>query len=143
MASLNKVIILGNAGKTVDLRYTTSGQAVASFSVATSEKFKNKEGGYTEKTEWHKISLWGRQAELAGEYIDKGTTVLIEGRLQTRKWTDRDGNEKYTTEIVGDRFQVVGGKRSAGEHSTDGDSVGATDYSTPSVDFDDPDSIPF
>lgn len=111
MASLNKVMLIGNLGKDPEVRYTTSGQAVASFSLATTERYKNKQSGdFEEKTEWHRITLWGRQAEVAGEYLAKGRTVYIEGRLQTRKWTDRDGNEKYTTEVVGERMQMLGGR---------------------------------
>jgi single-strand DNA-binding protein len=115
MASLNKVMLIGNLGKDPEVRYTGSGQAVASFSLATSERFKNKQSGeWEEKTEWHRVTLWGKQAEVAGEYLAKGKTVFIEGRLQTRKWTDRDGNEKYTTEIVGERMQMLGGKGDGG-----------------------------
>ena len=94
MASLNKVMLIGNLGKDPEVRYTTSGQAVASFNLATSEKFKNKSGDWEERTEWHRVTLWGKLAEIAGEYLAKGKTVYIEGRLQTRKWTDRDGNDK-------------------------------------------------
>ena len=115
MASLNKVMLIGNLGKDPEVRYTGSGQAVASFSLATSERFKNKQSGeWEEKTEWHRVTLWGKQAEVAGEYLAKGKTVFIEGRLQTRKWTDRDGNEKYTTEVVGERMQMRGGKGDGG-----------------------------
>lgn len=115
MASLNKVMLIGNLGKDPEVRYTGSGQAVASFSLATSERFKNKQSGeWEEKTEWHRITLWGKQAEVAGEYLSKGKTVFIEGRLQTRKWTDRDGNEKYTTEVVGERMQMLGAKGDGG-----------------------------
>jgi len=120
MASLNKVMLIGNLGKDPELRYTTSGQAVASFNLATSEKFKNKNGESEERTEWHRVTLWGKLAEIAGEYLAKGRTVYIEGRLQTRKWTDRDGNEKYTTEIVGDRMQMLGGKGDGGSGSAAG-----------------------
>ena len=146
MASLNKVMLIGNLGKDPEVRYTASGQAVASFSMATSEKFKNKSGEWEERTEWHRITLWGKQAEIAGEYLAKGRTVFIEGRLQTRKWTDRDGNEKYSTEIVGERMQMLGGK---GESS----GGGAARRSEPAhggdqtVSYDDPpyqdDDIPF
>lgn len=111
MASLNKVMLIGNLGKDPEVRYTTSGQAVASFSLATSEKFKNKNGETEERTEWHRVVLWGRLAEIAGEYLSKGKTVYIEGRLQTRKWTDRDGNERYTTEIVADRMLMLGNRQ--------------------------------
>ena len=120
MASLNKVMLIGNLGKDLEVRYTTSGQAVASFNLATSEKFKNKSGDWEERTEWHRVTLWGKLAEIAGEYLAKGKTVYIEGRLQTRKWTDRDGNDKYTTEIVGDKMQMLGGKGDGGSSSGGG-----------------------
>ncbi len=110
MASLNKVMLIGNLGKDPELRYTTAGTAVASFSIATSEKFKNKAGEWEERTEWHNITLWSRLAEIAGEYLSKGKTVYIEGHLQTRKWQDRDGKDRYTTEIVGEKMQMLGGK---------------------------------
>jgi single-strand DNA-binding protein len=110
MASLNKVMLIGNLGKDPEVRYTQAGTAVAGFSLATSERFKGKSGEWEEKTEWHNITLWGRLAEIAGEYLSKGKTVYIEGRLQTRKWQDRDGKDRYTTEIVGDRMQMLSGK---------------------------------
>jgi len=114
MASLNKVLLIGNAGKDAEVRYTASGTAVASFSLATSEKFKNKSGEWEERTEWHNIILWGRLAEIAGEYLTKGKTVFIEGRLQTRKWQDRDGKDRYTTEIVGEKMQMLSRKEGNG-----------------------------
>ncbi len=114
MASLNKVMLIGNLGKDPEVRYTTSGTAVASFSIATTERFKNKNGEWEEKTEWHNITLWSRLAEIAGEYLAKGRTVYIEGRLQTRKWQDRDGRDRYTTEIVGEKMQMLGGKGEGG-----------------------------
>ena len=110
MASLNKVLLIGNLGKDPEVRYTASGTAVASFSLATSEKFKNKEGEWEERTEWHNVILWGRLAEIAGEYLGKGKTVYIEGRLQTRKWQDKDGKDRYTTEIVGEKMQMLSRK---------------------------------
>jgi single-strand DNA-binding protein len=106
MASLNKVLLIGNLGKDPEVRYTASGTAVASFSLATSEKFKNKEGEWEERTEWHNVTLWGRLAEIAGEYLVKGKTVYLEGRLQTRKWQDKDGEDRYTTEIVGEKMLI-------------------------------------
>ncbi|HLO25940.1 MAG TPA: single-stranded DNA-binding protein [Geobacteraceae bacterium] len=114
MASLNKVMLIGNLGKDPEVRYTAAGTAVASFSVATSEKFKNKNGEWEEKTEWHNVTLWARLAEIAGEYLSKGKTVYIEGRLQTRKWQDRDGKDRYTTEIVGEKMQMLSGKGEGG-----------------------------
>ena len=110
MASLNKVLLIGNLGKDPEVRYTTSGTAVASFSLATSEKFKNKGGEWEERTEWHNVILWGRLAEIAGEYLGKGKTVYIEGRLQTRKWQDKEGKDRYTTEIVGEKMQMLSKK---------------------------------
>lgn len=114
MASLNKVMLIGNLGKDPEVRYTAGGTAVASFSLATSEKFKGKDGNWEEKTEWHNITLWARLAEIAGEYLSKGKTVYIEGRLQTRKWTDKDGRDRYTTEIVGEKMQMLSGKGEGG-----------------------------
>jgi single-strand DNA-binding protein len=114
MASLNKVMLIGNLGKDPEVRYTAGGTAVASFSVATSEKFKGKTGEWEEKTEWHNITLWARLAEIAGEYLSKGKTVYIEGRLQTRKWQDKEGKDRYTTEIVGEKMQMLSGKGEGG-----------------------------
>ncbi|HBG05909.1 MAG: single-stranded DNA-binding protein [Geobacteraceae bacterium GWC2_58_44] len=114
MASLNKVMLIGNLGKDPEVRYTAGGTAVASFSLATSEKFKGKSGEWEEKTEWHNITLWARLAEIAGEYLAKGKTVYIEGRLQTRKWQDKDGKDRYTTEIVGEKMQMLSGKGEGG-----------------------------
>jgi single-strand DNA-binding protein len=114
MASVNRVILLGNLGRDPETRYTTGGEAVTNLSVATSEQWKDKNGEKQEKTEWHRVVLFGRQAEVAGEYLKKGRSVYIEGRLQTRKYTDKDGVEKYSTEIVGDRMQMVGGAREGG-----------------------------
>ena len=110
MASLNKVMLIGNLGKDPEVRYTASGQAVAGFSLATTEKFKGKSGEWEERTEWHNITLWGKLAEIAGEYLAKGKTVYIEGRLQTRKWQDKSGNDRYTTEVVGDKMQMLSPK---------------------------------
>jgi len=111
MASVNKVILLGNLGRDPETRYTTGGDAVTNLNIATSEQWKDKSGEKQERTEWHRVVLFGRQAEVAGEYLKKGRSVYIEGRLQTRKYTDKDGVEKYSTEIVGDRMQLIGGGR--------------------------------
>ena len=126
MAGVNKVIILGNLGKDPEMRYQPNGGAIANFNVATSETFKDKEGNKQERTEWHRVVLFGRTAEVAGEYLRKGSTAYIEGRLQTRKWTDKEGQERYTTEIVGDRLQLIGGRNGGqGNHNEeDGDSRG-------------------
>ncbi len=115
MASLNKVMLIGNLGKDPELRHTGSGMAVATFSLATSERYKNKQSGeWEEKTEWHNVVLWGKQAETAGQYLSKGKTVYIEGRLQTRKWQDRDGNNRYTTEVVGESMKMLSPKGDGG-----------------------------
>ncbi len=114
MASVNKVILLGNLGRDPETRYTTGGDAVTNLNIATSEQWKDKSGEKQERTEWHRVVLFGRQAEIAGEYLKKGRSVYIEGRLQTRKYTDKDGVEKYSTEIVADRMQLIGGAREGG-----------------------------
>ena len=121
MASLNKVMLIGNLGRDPEVRYTASGQAVASFSLATTEKFKNKNGEWEDRTEWHRVTLWARLAEIAGEYLSKGKTVYIEGRLQTREY-EKDGIKRYTTEIVGEKMQMLSPK---GERRGGGDSYGA------------------
>jgi len=141
MASLNKVMLIGNLGKDPEVRFTASGQAVASFSLATSEKFKGKTGEWEERTEWHNITLWGKLAEISGEYLTKGKTIYVEGRLQTRKWQDKTGNDRYTTEIVGDKMQMLSpkGERSGGDSSSAPKSSGSNDEEPPFQD----DDIPF
>lgn len=110
MASLNKVMLIGNLGRDPEVRYTQSGTAVANFTMATTERWNDQQGERQEKTEWHRIVVWGKQAEIAGEYLRKGRSVFVEGGLQTREWTDREGNKKYTTEIRAQRFQMLGGR---------------------------------
>lgn len=112
MASVNKVILIGNLGADPELRYTPSGAAVASFNMATTERWKGKDGQPQEQTEWHRIVLWNRQAEIAKEYLRKGSSVYIEGRLQTRNYEDKEGIKRYVTEIVGMRMQLLGGRSS-------------------------------
>jgi single-strand DNA-binding protein len=114
MASVNKVILIGNLGRDPETRYTTGGDAVTNLRIATTDTWKDKAGEKQEKTEWHTVVLFGRQAEIAGEYLKKGRPVYIEGRLQTRKWTDKEGVEKYSTEIVGDRMQLLGSRDGGG-----------------------------
>ena len=114
MASVNKVILIGNLGRDPETRYTTGGDAICNLNIATSEQWKDKSGEKQEKTEWHRVVLFGRQAEIAGEYLKKGRSVYIEGRLQTRKYTDKDGVEKDSTEIVGDRMQLLGSREGSG-----------------------------
>jgi single-strand DNA-binding protein len=109
MASLNKVFVMGNLGSDPEVKMTPSGQAVANFNVATNENWTDKSGNRQERTEWHRIVVWGRQAEQCGQYLRKGRTAFIEGRLQTRQWEDQSGQKRYTTEIVATHVQFVGG----------------------------------
>jgi single-strand DNA-binding protein len=110
MGSVNKVILVGNLGRDAELRYTPGGAAVATLNLATTEVWNDKSSGQKqEKTEWHRIVLWGKSAESLSEYLTKGKQIYVEGRLQTRKWQDKDGNDKYTTEIRGDRIVLLGG----------------------------------
>ncbi|MDD4457141.1 MAG: single-stranded DNA-binding protein [Syntrophotalea acetylenica] len=106
--SVNKVILVGNLGKDPELRYTASGTAVANFSLATTERFKDRDGNSQEKTEWHNIVAWRQLAEICGKYLTKGRQVYIEGKIQTRSYEDRDGNKRYITEIVADQMQMLG-----------------------------------
>ena len=115
MASVNKVILIGNLGKDPEVRYLPSGDAVANISIATTETWKDKGGEKQEKTEWHRVSMFSKLAEIAGEYLKKGSQVYIEGRLETRKWTDKEGHERYTTEIRADRMQMLGSRSGGSE----------------------------
>lgn len=119
MASVNKAIIIGNLGADPELRYTNAGTAVASFRVATNEKWKDMNGELKERTEWHNIVAWGKLGETCGKYLKKGRPVYVEGRLQTRSWEDQTGNKRYTTEIVALTMQFLGGR---GESSDAGGS---------------------
>ena len=114
MASVNKVILVGNLGKDPESRFLPDGGAVCNFSVATTDKWKDKSGEQQERTEWHRISTFAKLAEICGEYLKKGSQVYIEGRLQTRKWQDKEGHDRYTTEIVADRMQLIGSAREGG-----------------------------
>ena len=108
---VNKVILIGNLGNDPDMRYTAGGAAVANISIATAESWRDKESGeQQERTEWHRVVFFGRLAEIVGEYLRKGSQVYVEGRLQTRKWTDKEGQDRYTTEIVANEMQMLGGK---------------------------------
>ncbi len=115
--SVNKVILVGNLGKDPELKYTPSGVAVTNFSIATSENYKDRDGNRQTKTEWHNIVAWRQLAEICGKYLHKGKQIYIEGKITTRKWQDRDGNDRYTTEIVADQMQMLG---RAGEDSGGG-----------------------
>ena len=109
MGSVNKVILVGNLGRDAELRYTTGGAAVSTLNLATTEVWNDKQGQRQEKTEWHRVVLWGKQAESLQEYLVKGKQIYVEGRLQTRQWDDKDGNKRYTTEIKADRITLLGG----------------------------------
>src|SRR5215216_1933359 len=114
MASVNKVILIGNLGADPETRYLPSGDAVANIRIATTDTWKDKSGEKQEHTEWHRVAFFGKLAEIAGEYLKKGSQVYVEGRLQTRKWQDKDGNDKYTTEIIADRMQMLGSRAGMG-----------------------------
>jgi single-strand DNA-binding protein len=115
MASVNKVIIVGNLGRDPETRYMPSGDAMTNIAVATTDKWKDKTSGeQKEATEWHRIAFFGKLAEIAGQYLKKGSQVYIEGKLRTRKWTDKEGVEKYTTEIIADTMQMLGSRQGMG-----------------------------
>src|SRR3954470_5682113 len=119
MASVNKVILVGNLGRDPETRYTTGGDAVTNIRLATTDTWQDKNGEKQEKTEWHSIVFYGRQREIASEYLKKGRQIYVEGRLQTRKWQDKEGQDRYTTEIVADRMQMLG-SRAGGSDSMSG-----------------------
>jgi single-strand DNA-binding protein len=145
MGSVNKVILVGNLGRDAELRYTPGGAAVATINMATTEVWNDKAGQRQEKTEWHRVVVWGKPAESLAEYLTKGKQIYVEGRLQTRQWDDKDGNKRYTTEIRGDRIVLLGGgggrsssiDRDRGESTVT--SVSAPEPSEPLTD----DDIPF
>ena len=115
MASVNKVTIVGNLGRDPETRYMPSGDAMTNIAVATTDKWKDKTSGeQKEATEWHRIAFFGKLAEIAGQYLKKGSQVYVEGKLRTRKWTDKDGVEKYTTEIIADSMQMLGSRQGMG-----------------------------
>ena len=114
MGSVNKVILVGNLGRDAEVRYTSGGTAVATLSLATTDVWTDKSGQRQEKTEWHRVVLWGKTAETLQEYLLKGRQIYVEGRLQTRQWDDRDGNKRYTTETRADRVVLLGGRGGGG-----------------------------
>jgi single-strand DNA-binding protein len=129
MASLNKVQVIGNLGRDPEVRYTPNGNAVCNVSVATTRQWKNKESGEKqEETEWHRVVFYDRLAEIAGEYLKKGRSVYVEGRLKTRKWTDKEGKEQYTTEIIATEMQMLGGREGMGGGAGGGEDRGGDDY---------------
>lgn len=140
MASINKVIIVGNLGKDPEVRYTTDNSAIANVSIATTDRYKDKTTGeQKEITEWHRVVFFNRLGEIAAEYLKKGSQVYIEGKLRTRKWTDQSGVEKYTTEIIADQMQMLGGR--TGETSSATSTPPAPRQPKPADDLED--DIPF
>lgn len=119
MASLNKVILIGNLGRDPELKYTPGGQAVTTFTLATTRRWRDKEGGNQEDTQWHNIKVWARQAEVAHQYLKKGRQIYVEGRIETRSYDDKDGNRKWFTEIVAQQFLMLGSKRDEGAPAED------------------------
>jgi single-strand DNA-binding protein len=113
MPSVNKVILMGNLGRDPEVRFMPNGDAVCNFSIATTDSWKDKAGERQEKTEWHNIVMYRRLAEIAGEYLKKGRPVYLEGRLQTRKWQTKEGQDRYTTEVIADSMQMLGGRDGA------------------------------
>jgi len=149
MGSVNKVILVGNLGRDAELRYTPGGAAVATINMATTEVWNDKAGQKQEKTEWHRVVLWGKSAESLTEYLTKGKQIYVEGRLQTRQWDDKDGNKRYTTEIRGDKVVLLGGGSGRGAGgggmSRGGDDMGGP-AGSPSPESSEPltdDDIPF
>ena len=140
---INKVILVGNLGADPETRYMPSGSAVTNLSVATSEQWKDKQSGeQKERTEWHKVAMFNRLAEIAAEYLRKGSQVYIEGKLRTRKWQDRDGNDRWTTEIIADEMQMLGGRGGGGSAPmSSGSGSSSAPPQPPADDFDD--DIPF
>lgn len=140
--SVNKVILIGNLGVDPEVKYLENGQAVANFRIATNRIYTTKDNERKEETEWHRIVLWGKLAEIAEKYLTKGRTVYIEGRLRTRQWVDQSGAERYTTEIVGETMTMLGGK---GDDTKPNDAGNDTNYNSPEVDTNKPldDDLPF
>ena len=132
MASVNKVILVGNLGRDPELRYTQGGQAVANFTLATNEKWSDKQGNAQERTGWHRIVVWGKQGENCAQYLQKGRSCYIEGRLQTREWEDKDGNKRTTTEINAQTVQFLGGRGGAGGPGAPGGADGSSGDPGPS-----------
>ena len=127
MASVNKVILVGNLGKDPEVRFTPSGRAVAKFSLATTDSWTDQESGRQERTEWHNIVVWGKQAENCGQYLAKGRQVYIEGAIRSRSYDDKEGNKRYITEIVAQRVQFLGGGGGGGRAAQEGGSAGGFD----------------
>ena len=124
MASVNKVILVGNLGRDPEVRYLPSGDPVANVTIATSSKYKSKTGEMVEETEWHRVTFFGKLAEIVGQYLKKGRSVYVEGRIKTRKYTDKDGVEKFATDIIANEMQMLGSREGMGEPSGDDEGGG-------------------
>jgi single-strand DNA-binding protein len=144
MGSVNKVILVGNLGRDAELRYTPGGAAVSTLNLATTEVFKDREGQRKEDTQWHRVILWGKTAESLQDYLTKGKQIYVEGKLQTRKWKDKEGNDRYTTEVKGDRIVLLsgGGRGDSGGGMERGSDQTAQPEPAGSVELTD-DDIPF
>lgn len=140
--SVNKVVLVGNLGNSPEVKNTTSGNSVANFSLATSESWNDKNGNKQEKTEWHRVVVWGKLADLCGKYLTKGRQVYVEGKLQTRQWEDKDGTKRYTTEVVASTVQFLGGAQKDGNRPEQNQAPSAPAPSDPSG-FSMDDEIPF
>ncbi len=126
--SVNKVILIGRLGQSPEVRHTPSGSSVANFSLATNEAWTDKQGQKQERTEWHRVVVWGKLADLCGQYLQKGRQIFVEGKLQTRQWQDKDGQTKYTTEVLATTVQFLGGNAQQGAGAGTGQSMGAGSY---------------
>lgn len=131
MASVNKVILIGNLGRDPETRYMSNGEAVTNITVATTDTWKDRNGEKQEKTEWHRVTFYRKLAEIAGEYLKKGRQVYIEGRLETRKWTDKTGNDRYTTEIIATDMKMLGSRPGSGSFETNETAAGGAVSSSP------------
>ncbi len=140
MAGVNKVILLGNLGADPELRYTQGGAAVATLRVATSRRYNDREGNPKEDTQWHRVIVWGKQAENCKNFLSKGRQIFVEGRLQTNQWEDRDGNKRYTTEIVAENVQFIGSRGGGGGGGMDEPPMPSDQDRPPDIGDDD---IPF
>jgi single-strand DNA-binding protein len=138
MASVNKVILIGNLGRDPETRYMSNGEAVTNITVATTDTWKDRNGEKQEKTEWHRVTFYRKLAEIAGEYLKKGRQVYIEGRLETRKWTDKSGNERYTTEVIASDMKMLGSRSGSGSFETNAAVPGSPASSSPTKQ---PDSV--
>ena len=125
---VNKIIVCGNLGQDPDIKFMPNGKAVANLSIATSESWKDQSGAPQERTEWHRITFYGKAAEVIGEYSKKGSTLYVEGKLQTRKWQDQQGNDRWTTEIIGDQFQFMGGKNNNNDNTNQNNTQNQNGY---------------